>query len=398
MPFPTWTTEPIPGVSLSAGGLLALADLSTIAQRTAIAGGSSWLDSIVLVPGLHYNQAADQLAGNGNGGGPPSSLLSAVETLQDGQSLTFPVRNAATANYIRRISRPGQTVTLDVGCLPNDARSRFRLKRSASGKHATLYADADMPDLGWVSHALYLASPVLTVVAFAFMLVLRDWWSLASLVGLMLARVLNIWVIKQRSRPSPPHHRHPQPPSSSPSSSPDKSPDPSHRLTEYLVSLDSAYPSKIRLRGTPDDLAAITSQAWLRAKTHVEGYLEAAAKLIVYLVACLSGNMTQVGALIFMGLLLVSAGLLALSNAHAKGYRMNGRVAAVLPEGDEGEKRKAIEGVRGDPPYPVKRGEGGGEEEDGKTSSWPGSSDVSGYTGMDDWAEKGRVGTKPSTF
>jgi hypothetical protein len=104
MGFPNWTTQPIPGVSLSAGGLLALADLSTIAQRTAIAGGSSWLDSIVLVPGLHYNQAADQLAGGP--GSAPSSLLSAVETLRDGQSLTFPVRNAATANYIRRIPRP----------------------------------------------------------------------------------------------------------------------------------------------------------------------------------------------------------------------------------------------------------------------------------------------------
>lgn len=398
MGFPNWTTEPIPGVSLSAGGLLALADLSTIAQRTAIAGGSSWLDSIVLVPGLHYNQAADQLTRD-----TPAGLLSAVETLQNGQSVTFPVRNAATANYIRRIARPGQTVTLDVGCLPN-ARSRFRLKRSSSGKHATLYADDDMPDLGWVSHALYLASPVLTLVAFAFMLVLRDWWSLASLVGLMLARVLNIWVIKQRSQPALPHHPHPHPrppPSSASSSpSPDKSPaDTSHRLTEYLVSLDSSaalFPAKIRLRGTPDDLAAITSQAWLRAKTHVEGYLEAAAKLVVYLVACLSGNMTQVGALIFMALLLVSAGLLALSNAHAKGYRMNGRVAAVLPPdggGDEGNTRKAIEGVRGDPPYPIKKREDGKEEDsDAKTTSWPGSSDVSGYSGMDDWAEKGQVG------
>jgi len=205
----------------------------------------------------------------------------------------------------------------------------------------------------------------------------------------MLARLLNIWVIKQRSNPSPPHHHHPS--SASPSPSRDFPHAPSHRLTEYLISLDSSLPATVRLRGTPDDLAAITSQAWLRAKTHVEGYLEAAAKLIVYLVACLSGNMTQAGAVIFMGLLLVSAGLLALSNAHAKGYRMNGRVAAVLPEGgDEGEKRRAREAVRAHPPYPVKKGEGGGEVEDRGTSSWPGSSDVSGLTGADDWAEKGQ--------
>ena len=176
MPFPSWTTEPIPGVSLSAGGLLALADLSTVSNRTAIAGGSSWLDSIVLVPGLHYNQAADQL------GLPPLGLISAVETLRDGAGAgpAFPVRNAATAGYIRRVARPGQTVTLDVGCLPR-GRSKFRLRRSRSGKRATLYAEDDAPDLGWVSHALYLASPVLTLVAFAFLIVLRDCESAQSL-------------------------------------------------------------------------------------------------------------------------------------------------------------------------------------------------------------------------
>ncbi|KAB5547237.1 hypothetical protein GE09DRAFT_1130493, partial [Coniochaeta sp. 2T2.1] len=179
------------------------------------------------------------------------------------------------------------------------------------------------------------------------MLLLRDWWSLASLVALMLARLLNIWVIKQRARQAPEHHKRPHHSSPSSSSSPDGAPTPAHRLTEYLVSLDNtAFPCKICLRGTPDDLAAITQQAWLRAKTHVEGYLEAAAKLIVYLVACLSGNGTQAGSIVFMGLLLVSAGLLALSNAHAKGYRMNGRVAVVLPEGDDGGMSKPIEGVR----------------------------------------------------
>lgn len=200
----------------------------------------------------------------------------------------------------------------------------------------------------------------------------------------MLARVLNIWVIKQRAQSPPPHH----PASTSPS--PVNSPDPPPRLTEYLVCLDStAFPAKIRLRGSPDDLAAITSQAWLRAKTHAEGYLEAAAKLVVYLVACLSGNMTQAGAMIFMGLLIVSAGLLALSNAHAKGYRMNGRVAAVLPEGDRWEKRNAL-------PYPVNKGEDG-LEEDRRTSSWPGSSDVSGFTGMNSGADIGRIGEKKRT-
>jgi hypothetical protein len=207
----------------------------------------------------------------------------------------------------------------------------------------------------------------------------------------MLARVLNIWIIKQRAsgQPDQPHHKHPgDVPSREDSLSRSK-----HRIVEYLVSLDALTNSKILLRGREDDLQAVISQAWLRSKTHVEGYLEAAAKLIVYLVAAFSGNMTQIGAIIFMGLLLISAGLLALSNAHAKGFKINGRVAAQLPAGGAGGKGKAIEGVRGDPPYPVRRGADGVEEESEKrTSSWPGSSDVSGFTGVDDWAERCQVG------
>src|SRR6201999_2830327 len=56
--------------------------------------------------------------------------------------------------------------------------------------------------------------------------------------------------------------------------------------------------------------------------------LEAAAKLLVYLIAALSGNLTQAAAFVLMALLLCSAGLLALSNHNAKSFRMHGRVAA----------------------------------------------------------------------
>jgi hypothetical protein len=117
--------------------------------------------------------------------------------------------------------------------------------------------------------------------------------------------------------------------------------------------------------------------------------MEAMAKLVVYLVAAFSGNMTQLGSAIFMALLLASAGLLALSNAHAKNFRMNGRVAAPLPQprgdGDGGLMRR---GTPGDAPYPT--GRRGDSDKD--TTSWPDSSAASGYSGMHDWAEKGQVG------
>lgn len=177
----------------------------------------------------------------------------------------------------------------------------------------------------------------------------------------MLSRILNIFVIKQRSKPpfpDPPPSSSPllTPPSSSSLASP--SPPPAgHRLrhtplTSLLVSLPPSStpttPTNVLLRGSPDDLAAITATAWLRSQTFVEGYLEAAAKLIVFLVAAVSGNMTQAGALTMMALLLATAGLLALSNANARAFQVNGRVATPEGEGNGvgvvGAKRQVVEG------------------------------------------------------
>ncbi|KAK0632237.1 hypothetical protein B0T14DRAFT_541674 [Immersiella caudata] len=337
--FPEWTTRPIPGVSLSAGGLLALADLSTVGMRTVITGGSSWLDTLLLTPGLHYQQAADELARRTSS----SAIISAVEPIRGAHSVTLPINNTATASYIQRIAKPGETVTLSVG---------LRLRRSQSGLHSTIFAADDIPDLGWLSHLFYLISPILTIAALVLTVLLGDWWALGSLSALMASRLLNIWVIKQRTK----HHSsslQPPPPIQTDSSTDSDLPpttsahgNSSHphlsRLTEYIISLSDGKPSSVvKLRGTPEDLRAITADSWLRTKTHVEGYLEAAAKLIVFLVAAVSGNMTQAGAIVMMALLLITAGLLALSNANAKAFRINGRVAA--PEEDE-KVRKGVKG------------------------------------------------------
>lgn len=195
----------------------------------------------------------------------------------------------------------------------------------------------------------------------------------------MLSRILNIFVIKQRSKPFPPPSSSSPlltPPSSSSLTSP--SPPPGHRLrhtplTSLLISLPPtrtrtpATPTIVLLRGSPDDLAAITATAWLRSQTFVEGYLEAAAKLIVFLVAAVSGNMTQAGALTMMALLLATAGLLALSNANARAFQVHGRVATPEGEGDGGVgmKRQVVEGrvVEGQSGVGMaEKGQGGGYE------------------------------------
>ncbi|KAK3371946.1 hypothetical protein B0H63DRAFT_374927, partial [Podospora didyma] len=338
--FPQWTTEPIPGLSLSASGLLALADLSTIAQRTAITGGSSWLDSLILAPGLHYQQAADELARRSGAG---SAIVDAVELEADEDKgsdgrppiTTFRINNAATALYLQRIARPGQTVTLDVGAIPI-GKTRFWLRRSNSGNHATVWAETDLPDLGWISQVLYLASPLLTIAALAFVVLFQDWWTLASLLAFMLSRLLNIWVIKQRAVQPPADASSPTASRTStlPRAAAAVTPHSAaaamahlNRQTEYVINIGDGR-SCVRLRGKASDLQAITQDAWLRSKTHIEGYLEAVSKLLVYGVAAFSGNTTQAGSIVMMGLLLTTAGLLALSNAHAKSFKVNGRVTA----------------------------------------------------------------------
>ncbi len=164
----------MPHVTISSSGLIALADLSTVAQRTALTGGSSWLDALLLAPGLHYEQAADALA-RGSG----AADVKATETERNGNVITYSINNQATVNYLQRVARPGQVVTLDVGQIP----PRYRRKRQGLSQRATVWAEDDTPDLGWLSHALYLISPVLTCVAFVFVILLRDCKASSSFVS-----------------------------------------------------------------------------------------------------------------------------------------------------------------------------------------------------------------------
>jgi hypothetical protein len=416
-------------LSLSASGLLALADLSTVAQRTAITGGSSWLDSFVLAPGLHYQQAADELARWG-----PSSVnsFSALETEPDGRVVRHRVSNAAMVQFLRRVAHPDQIVTVDVGMLPpRRTRSFGRGKgRQSIDPREPGWSDAD---LGWLSHLLYLASPVLTVAALVLMILLQDCtfvtqysqecsqltvagWGLGLLLALMASRIINIMVIHSRNAQTQPPRLptpHPPPsrsrpnarrlqkrpnqrsyspadtdPPSSSSSSTTAPPRPAPpRLTTLVVSLPDGR--SVALRGMSDDLAAVTSQRWLATKTHVQGYCEAGAKLLVYLVAALSGNQTQAGAIISGSLLLLTAALLGLSNAHARGLRVNGRVAAPFhgPAAEAQGRYGADDGWGrpGSAPYPTFSKH--------KTDSWPGS-EVNAPRRTDDWAERGQAGRR----
>ena len=163
-----WVQKPFPTLTLSASGVLALADLQTIAQRTAITGGASWMDTLLLAPGIHYQQAADELFRKGGA----AAIIDVVDEF-DGSAVIFKLNNAATANYIQNVAKPGETVTLDVG-RAIAARGRYKLHRSKGGDTATAWRENQVTDFGGISHALYLAGPVLTVAAISFIVIFKD--------------------------------------------------------------------------------------------------------------------------------------------------------------------------------------------------------------------------------
>lgn len=226
MPFPVLSKEPIPGLSLSAAGLVALADLQTIANRTALTGTSSWFDALVLAPGLHYQQAADSIAGTsgavtaqtssafgyggaaaggGGGGGNGGGGIFGMQALPGGRKKDVKVTNPGMLLFLSRLGvqeerarekelKRGKLaggggveaygigagtgagggsgekiITLDVGTVSTGRkRSRSRNRRGRAFEH----------DSEWEfergSHLLYLASPVLTFAALTIMILLAD--------------------------------------------------------------------------------------------------------------------------------------------------------------------------------------------------------------------------------
>ena len=95
--------ELIGGIALDSAGLVALADLSTIKQRTALMGSGCIFDILLLAPGIHTQQDATSV----NGGELP----------QAGEMKTgyvFRIENPATVNYLQRVGKTGHLVTVSV--------------------------------------------------------------------------------------------------------------------------------------------------------------------------------------------------------------------------------------------------------------------------------------------
>ncbi|KAK0430945.1 hypothetical protein EV421DRAFT_1912364 [Armillaria borealis] len=275
----------ISGITLESAGLVALADLSTVAVRTALMGTASWLDILVLAPGMHQQQSADEV----NRGEFPQtgSLISGY---------VFRIENPATVSYLQRIGRTGQLVTAIVE--PKSFPTNAPIIPYFSPKNQTFY------NAGVFAALLYLLCPTLTIVVFALVGSIRDWWALGVLAMLVLSRIINVIVIKRRIRDS----RH------------WKGAEEKDRKDVLLVVL--SQDRWIRVEGELSDVKQVTAGQWLRDEDRVESLAVGIATLLVYAAVALAGNASTVGSLVIAWLLLCSVALLALCNSFTDRLQM----------------------------------------------------------------------------
>ncbi|KDQ57953.1 hypothetical protein JAAARDRAFT_252760 [Jaapia argillacea MUCL 33604] len=287
-----FNTSSITGVHLEASGLVALADLRTIAYRTALTGSASIFDILFLAPGIHCQQAASEV----NGGEYP-----AAGALTNGY--VFRIENPATVSYLQKIGESGHLVNVTV--LP-PAKSRCGLP---------------LRDL--LATSLYLSGIALTIMVVASLVSIRDWWALGVVGMLAVARLLNVVVIKRRSTVGWKGAKEPG------------------VYGDLLVLL--SQDRWIRMRGSVDDLKTVTAGQWLREQTSVESFCVSFATLLVYSSAALAGNASTIGSLLIAGLLLISVAFLGLCNSMTKKLKMFG--LSVYPEGERKSYERRLEMV-----------------------------------------------------
>lgn len=260
---------------LSAVGLVALADLRAIQYRTALTGSASFLDTFLLAPGLHRQQAAAELN---------NAEYPAVGAMTTG--FIFRVENQATVSWLLNIGRTAHLTTVEV------------LPPSASSQEA-------YPPLP------YLAAVALTAAVLSKLVAMEDWWALGALVTLMLARLLNVIVIKRRSKLGwKGYHEK----------------DDARGDLIILLSQDRW----VRLRGYVNDQKIVTSGCWLADTTPLDIFAVNLGTILTYLSPALSSNATNTGNFLICGLLLASAGLLGICNMATKDLTMYGRTVRVV--------------------------------------------------------------------
>ena len=191
--------------------------------------------------------------------------------------------------YLQKMGVPGHLVTLRVEELKSGGRMQ-ELK--------------DMRKTATLASLLYISPVLLTLTALVFVILMEDWWTLAVLLILILARTLNAIVVKRRSLPGWKGVKEPG------------------VKGDLLILL--SQDRWIRLQGPVDALKAVTAGQWLRDTTFWESSLTAIATLLIYINAAVTTNASQAGKITILALLLLSVGLVAVSNELQESLYMHG--------------------------------------------------------------------------
>ncbi|CAI7615009.1 unnamed protein product [Penicillium glandicola] len=263
---------------LEVAGLVALADLQSIAKWTAIT------DILFLAPGIHKQSSAPSLSG---GEYPPTGALTS--------GYVFRVENEATVHFLQSVGKTGNLLNLTVDSPPTTTKEKLGCLIESPGKLPLF---------------LYAIGQISTIAVVIVLALFEDWWALVILAMWISARICNTWSIKRRSHMGWKGQTEPG------------------VNGDLLILL--TQDRWIRLRGRVDDLEAVTSGQWLRDKTSFDELLITFSTLAISFSAVLSGNSSTTGSLCLLCLLLVSAGLLELCTGLARGFRMYGRLLRVV--------------------------------------------------------------------
>ncbi|KAG2008358.1 hypothetical protein CC2G_013796 [Coprinopsis cinerea AmutBmut pab1-1] len=275
----------ISGLSLDAAGLIALADLTTIAERTALRGNASWLDVLFLAPGIHRQQLAAEV----NKGEHP--VCGAMHS-----GYVFRVENQATVAFLQRVSTTGHLTVVQVDSPVEEGRIWQKLRSWFAPKY-------------FAPSVLYLTGFTFTLISIALIGAIRDFWALGVLCMLIGARLINTVVIKRRAQLTW-----------------KGAPEPGVMGDLFVLLSQDRW---VRIQGTVDDLKAVTAGQWLRDEQTIESFFTALATLLVYLSAALAPNTSTVGSLIIAVLILTSVALLGLANSLTRDLMMFGRTLRV---------------------------------------------------------------------
>lgn len=279
------------------GGIVALAELKLITSRCTLTGGAEWLDIFVLCPGIHLQQQAAVLANSGEL--PPTAAMTT--------GYVFRTENQAMVGYMQQAGRPGCLSTVKISPAKSEGQNTF----------------SAMWTTGILSGLCYFIAVLVTVGTIVVMgAVFREWWTVAMLLLLVLARALNTFVFRQRSTLG--WKGQPEP----------------GVQGDLLVLL--SQDRWVRLQGLVDDIKTVTSGQWLHDLTLLQSFVSTVATLLVFITAALSPSASVFGNIVTIGLLIVESGLLGLSNHFADGMVLYGRAIKAQGEPKPYPRRLAL--------------------------------------------------------